>query len=53
MVKDVGGREAILVNAGTSCIVLSENERKIIAEKKGNMSMSAYIRECIQLRVEK
>ena len=48
--KNVGGRESFLENARTACVVLSEEERAVIEDKKGDQSISEFIRDSIKLR---
>lgn len=48
--KNVGGRESFLENARTACVVLSEEERTVIEDRKGNQSISEFVRDSIKLR---
>ena len=47
MITSIGGSEKKLVNASAACIILSEEQRVVIAEKKGEMNISEFIREAI------
>jgi len=48
--KNVGGRAPFLENARTTCVVLSEEERAVIEDKKGDQGISEFIRNSIKLR---
>jgi len=50
MARNVGGREAILEDSKSYNIVLERKQRAVILEKKGDSSISEYIRECIDMR---
>jgi hypothetical protein len=48
--KNVGGREPFLENPRTTCIVLSEDERDVIEDRKGDQSISEFVRDSIRIR---
>ena len=48
--KNVGGRESFLENARTACVVLSAKERTVIEDRKGDQSISEFVRDSIKLR---
>lgn len=50
MNRNVGGRVTTIVGSKTCNIVLGQEQRDIIKEKKGDSSMSSFIRDCIDLR---
>ena len=50
MKGNVGGRIPTLKNAKTMCIVMEEDQRLIIADKRGDSSISEFIRDAIMLR---
>ena len=47
MITEVGGKEKVLVNASPACIILAEEQREIIAERKGEKNISEFVREAI------
>jgi len=44
---DLGGREAFIKNARQTCVVLGDEERRIIKEQKGDAGASGFIRDLI------
>lgn len=48
--KNVGGREPIIKNARNTCIVMGEEERDVIEDRKGDQSISEFVRDSIKLR---
>ena len=47
---NAAGRIPTLKNAKSMCIVMEEDQREIIADKKGDSSASGFIRDSIMLR---
>ena len=47
MITEVGGREKVLSNASPACIILAEEQREVIAERKGELNISEFVREAI------
>lgn len=45
--RNLGGREPILENAGSKSIVFGEEQRRIIANRKGDRGISEYIRDLV------
>jgi hypothetical protein len=50
MKRNVGGREAFLKNARQMSIVMGEEERDVISTKKGDQSISEFVRDSIRMR---
>jgi hypothetical protein len=48
--KNVGGREASIKNARNTCIVMGEEERTVIDARKGDQSISEFVRDSIRIR---
>lgn len=47
MITEVGGKEKVLSNASAACIILAKEQREVIAERKGKLNISEFVREAI------